>query len=559
MPEGLFTRAFRLDALELAKAPPGKEERYVRTRFGEGPLNLWGAGGREVQLRNKEKVVAPLRPQFGDSPTTASAVSFLNPRQAVLANLHGMWLYGTGPKNQGKLLRLFSGPNGAVLSVSPSPDEGRYLLASADDQVIRVWDPGHSRPLLSLFVAGNEWIVWTEEGYYAASPNAEAFMGWTVREGRDRMATFYPAERFRKQLYRPDVVRLVLEKGSVAEAVKAADAHLAKTKAEKRKGEVPRSPEKLLPPAVQLAVIGAPQGQKIKVRVNARQLCPEQPIKSLRLLDNGRSLPRRQARVEFPAGEEKAQHEVAWDVELPPGPHRLAVLAESKDDTPSVSNQVVVVTPLPKAMRPRIHHLGIGISAYDNKALKLNVAAKDAQDLAKALQEAVRAGKLYRECQSTLLLNEKASRGAVLAALDAVRKKAEPNDLFILSFAGHGHRDEDEGELYLLTREANLEKLKETALSGTVLRDKLADFPCPVLLLLDACHSGQFAALRPGTDEAARALASVDVRVAVMCAALGHEEALEKKGNGLFTAAVIKALQRDPNAFYDRATGEMNV
>jgi WD40 repeat protein len=558
MGEGLFTRAFRLDALAFAPAPRGKDERYVRARFGEGPLILWGAGGREVLLRRGEKEVARLQPRFGDSWTTAPAVSFLNAKQAVIANLSGMWLFGTGPKDRGKLLRQFSGPNGAVLSVAPSPDQGRYLLASAEDQVIRVWDPRRPRPLLSLFVAGGEWIAWTEEGYYAATPVAETFMGWTVNDGQDRLASFYPAERFRKQLYRPDVIRLVLEKGSVAAAVKAADLALRAKNLPVPRGA--RSPEQLLPPGVRLAITDRSQLEELRritVRVTARQRCPEQPIKSLRLLVDGRSLPDLQARIEFEDGKEKAEHVQPWAVELPPGKHRLSVLAFARDDTPSFSNELLVWTPLPKEERPRLHHLAVGVSKYDDKNLKLDYAAKDARDLAEAFTRAVEQGALYRGINSKRLLNEKASCQAVLAAIKAVRRQAQPNDLFVLSFAGHGHREE--GEFYLLTHEANFENAKEKALSGKALRKRLEDFPCPVLMLLDACHSGQFPARRPGTDEAARTLSAVDVRVAVMCAALGHEDALEDKGNGLFTSAVIRALKHDSAAFYDKLTGELNV
>jgi uncharacterized caspase-like protein len=131
----------------------------------------------------------------------------------------------------------------------------------------------------------------------------------------------------------------------------------------------------------------------------------------------------------------------------------------------------------------------------------------------------------------------------------------------VFSFAGHGVHEE--GEFYLLTHEANpanARALAQTAVAGAALRKALADFPCSVLLMLDTCHAGAFSAgLRPGTDEAAWALADLENRVAVMCAALAHEEALGKDGNGLFTAAVVKALHHDSQAPYDRETGELNV
>jgi len=251
-------------------------------------------------------------------------------------------------------------------------------------------------------------------------------------------------------------------------------------------------------------------------------------------------------------------------VELPPGRHRLTVLARTKDDMPTISSSVLVESPLRLADRPVVHHLAVGISKYDDDKLSLQFADKDASELALAVRTSCTGpANIYRDVKTTLLTNQDASRKAVLEALDATRRIATANDLLILSFAGHGVRED--GEFFLLTREAdarNAKALTQTAISGVALRKALEDYPCQVLLLLDACHSGAFAPLaryKPATDDAARALADVETRVAVMCAAAGHEEALEAKGNGHFTAAVIRALRHDPKAFFDAETGELNV
>ena len=86
----------------------------------------------------------------------------------------------------------------------------------------------------------------------------------------------------------------------------------------------------------------------------------------LALLVDGRPLPNRQAFVEWPAGKEQKAHQVSWTVELPPGKHQLSVLVRSKDDTPNVSNLIEIASPLPPGQRPRLHHLAIGINAYDH-------------------------------------------------------------------------------------------------------------------------------------------------------------------------------------------------
>src|SRR5262249_20397086 len=54
----------------------------------------------------------------------------------------------------------------------------------------RFSEPGfRTIPLLSLYSAGDDWIAWTPEGYYAASPGGEKLIGWQVNNGRDQMAS----------------------------------------------------------------------------------------------------------------------------------------------------------------------------------------------------------------------------------------------------------------------------------------------------------------------------------------------------------------------------------
>src|SRR5262245_48667541 len=58
-------------------------------------------------------------------------------------------------------------------------------------------------------------------------------------------------------------------------------------------------------------------------------------------------------------------------------------------------------------------------------------------------------------------------------------------------------------------------------------------------------------AFKPATDDATRALTDDEVGVAVFCAAMGHEKALERKGNGLFTRAVVAGLNNAQGVPYN--------
>ena len=49
------------------------------------------------------------------------------------------------------------------------------------------------------------WVVYTPDGYFDATPNAKEFIGWSVG-----MQT-YPAEKYWDQYYRPGLFAKVIE------------------------------------------------------------------------------------------------------------------------------------------------------------------------------------------------------------------------------------------------------------------------------------------------------------------------------------------------------------
>jgi len=81
-----------------------------------------------------------------------------------------------------------------------------------------------------------------------------------------------------------------------------------------------------------------------------------------------------------------------------------------------------------------------------------------------------------------------------------------------------------------------------------------------VLLILDACHSSAgIKSFRPAVDDLTRALTDDECGVAVLCAAMANEKALEKQGNGLFTRAIIQALNRSDGVPFNRHNRRLYV
>jgi WD40 repeat protein len=537
-----------LKRLQRLTAAPGPVLRTVTQRDGwtlrqgEGDLELSGGGRPPVTVQSVGRVVTSFTlPAAGD----VAWVAWTGPAGLHLADA------GTG-----KMVRLFQPPGLPMGSLASSPD-GKYLLVYSIRGVLHVYRPDQEKPLLTVFASGPDWVVWTEAGYYAATPGGERLVGWAVNNGPDKLATFYPAERFRKTLYRPDVVKLVLEKGSVKGALEAANAD------RKKEGETVAAGvadmEQLLPPRAALEILDNTALPKVKVKATAAAAAEGQPVKSLRLLVDGRPLPDGQAVLELKAAEGKA--EATWQVTLPPGEHELKALARSRD-TGGASAAVPVAVPAPApggAAQPTLYVIAVGIDKYPQQALQLKCAVADARGLAEAFgQHCAGKGNLFGAVRPTTLIDPQATRKGVLDALKKARQAVKPGDLLVFSFAGHGARQGQ--KFYLLTVDANPANLAGTALSGDDLRAALADMPCQVLLLLDACHSAAgVRAFTPATDEAARGLTDDETGVAVLCAAMGSEEAQEKDGHGLFSKAVIEALGRADRVPFNYRDGRQYV
>jgi WD40 repeat protein len=419
-----------------------------------------------------------------------------------------------------------------VRDVAPSPDN-RYVVASTGTHRLCIYrTDGSAYPVLNVARVRGDWVAWTASGHFVGSPGGERMFGWAVNSGHDAFATFYPAEKFSKQFRRPE------------ELVRAIDHGVAAAAPEKIEE---RSPDfaTILPPRAALTLVKQTE-TKVQVRGEATAESPKRPVKSMRLLLDGKAIPGAAGLYAVKPGQSAA---TTWDIELPPGPHELKLLAKD-DDGAAVSEPLRVVGPKSVASQPTLHRLCVGVGEYRNRAYNLDSAGKDAIDLYAALERhCVGPGNRFGKATGKLLTNKDATREAVLVAITSIRKAAKPGDLVVFQFAGHGVRQES--EYFLMTTEADPSTtLIGKAVSGQDLRDAFVSTECPILLLLDACHSAAGAqALLPVTNDLTRQLADESAGVTVMAAAMAHEKASGTERNGYFTAALLKGLAVEPDAF----------
>jgi WD40 repeat protein len=538
-------RAFRLADLDWAEL--NETAAYRRAQVVSGPLALETDGEYVVTVKRGAETVSTIKLK-GPEGGLLRSYTFVPGEQVAVGASYGFCLFDA---RTGKRLRKFHEHTGHVWGVAPSPD-GRYLLSASWDQILRICDPKREDPLLSLFFAGDEWVIWTPEGYYAASPGGEQLMGWHVNNGPAQMGSFYPAGQFRKSLYRPDVIRLVLQAGSTEAALKLAD---------QARGHVsqPTRVEEVMPPRVVITTPDQPQVQvhqsRLTVRAQAKPVGAD-PITAVRLLCDGRPYQGRGGAkgLQLEGAVAKIVPEASdFDIDLTPGMHKITVKAETAKSY-GISEPIEVSYAPEQQQLPALYVVSVGISAYKDEKLRLAYAAADARSLAEAFQKS--AGPLYRTVDVKILADGEATRSHVLKGLHWLMSQMTQHDVGVFAFSGHGDKD-SQGTFFLLPSDCQTDDLSATGVSMDELKRSFQAIPGRLLVLLDCCHAGAMGGDRPKgigglTDELVRDLVTDDYGVIMMCASMGREISWENDTwrHGAFTKAVVEGLQGA--ADYDR-------
>jgi hypothetical protein len=386
------------------------------------------------------------------------------------------------------------------------------------------------------------WVAWTPTGYYMASPGGEDLIGWHVNRGWDQAPDFFPAARFREKFNRPDIVRRVLDTLDEATAVREANA-AAHVKDDKPVAAV-------LPPVIKL-VNPAPgarfSGDSVEVVYELRSPSGA-PVDRVEVLLDGRPVQTR--------GLQEVQ-------DSPPGVQRLSVPVPSRDVELSLiahardlfSERASVrlfyagaAAPAAEevALKPKLYALVVGVSDYQNPELRLGLAAKDAQDFARALE--AQSGGLYAKIETKVLVDKAASRDGVLDGLEWLEKQVTSRDIGVIFLAGHGMLDEKQ-MFWFLPADADANTVRRRGVSQDELRRTLRALAGKALFFVDACHAA-------GAAEGTLTRGQVDINsvlsdfraaengVITFASSQGRELSQENSawGNGAFTKALIEGF-----------------
>ncbi len=410
--------------------------------------------------------------------------------------------------------------------------------------------PDCVEPLLTFFYARTgEWVIWTPQGYYDCSPGGHSLIGWRLNQSKQEESKFYPVDRFRKTLYRPDIIDAVLREGNVERAIKLANQASASPVSEMVDFRSAETLERNEPPEV---LIVQPkdelktEAEEIKLIVEAKSV-NDLPIRDITVLLNGRPTESAGKRTSPPSDRMTMRFEVP--VKLNAGENVLTAIASnvhanSKPAILKVHREVASSRP----NRPKLYILAIGISNYADGKLDLKYPHEDARSFVEMWQGQKA---FYESVETKLLINKDATSQKVREAMDWLLESVTQHDIAMIFFASHGVYDARRN-YYLATHDAQPDRLRSTAVPYTDITRLIGDMPCKVLMFADTCHSGGITGARAVTDDPWQDLVSEEVGAILFASCHPREVSVESDlwQHGAFTYALLSAMQ-DPESDVD--------
>ena len=296
------------------------------------------------------------------------------------------------------------------------------------------------------------------------------------------------------------------------------------------------------PPGVQ--ILSPASGVEVKsksVEVRVKVTDRGDGVSGVGLFHNGHKLPAKGTRT----GEE-----YVFTVQVVSGMNEIKATAfDGKGEIESRQERIRFRATEVAEEEPKLHLLAVGIEAYQGIA-PLKYSKDDAEAFSQRIQS-----KQFEPGKRIILTDANASREALFAAFDEIANEAKPEDAFIFYFAGHGVGGDK--SFYFLPQDADVTSdsaLQSSSISSRDLAERLTQVPATrQLVILDACHSGAFAAALRGEAGSPAGLQHVwsahylsRMAGTFMLAASASDESaaeVEELGHGVLTYVLLQSLE----------------
>src|SRR5262249_5686156 len=228
-----------------------------------------------------------------------------------------------------------------------------------------------------------EWVMWTPQGFYAASGPGAELIGWQINRGPQREADYVTAAQLRTHLNRPDIVARAIQLASAEAAAK--EAHGADFKLA----------DLISKPVPRLRIVSPSPAAKLRggqVQVTVELGATPDPVKIIRIQVNGRQIAEKQPE----AGAGFAPGKMAFDVPLAKGPDKITIAAINDTGETVATLNLTHEGEGDLDKRGTLYILAVGVDDYRNlghvcgddrkQSCDLHYAGADAKAFADAIE-----------------------------------------------------------------------------------------------------------------------------------------------------------------------------
>lgn len=245
-----------------------------------------------------------------------------------------------------------------------------------------------------------------------------------------------------------------------------------------------------------------------------------------------------------------------YSVRLVEGLNQFVAIAVNSQATESRPERLEVIYKPAKADYQPIgiqaHVMVVGIDTYKNSKYNLNYAVADANSFKESIKNGVTG--ITSKVNMYEVKNDQAVRANIIAKFTKIASTANPQDIFIFYYAGHGVVSQDDAkEFYLVPHDVTQlygddGALKQKGISAKELKQISSGIPAQKqLFILDACQSAgalTSVAFRGAAEEKAIAQLARSTGTHWLTASGSEQFATEfdELGHGVFTYALLEAL-----------------
>jgi WD40 repeat protein len=451
----------------------------------------------------------------------------------------------------GKLLNTLNGHSSEVRSAIFSPD-GKSILTTSVDNTMKIWDVQTGKVIFTrLELRNNDWLVYDEHYRYDGTEAARAYLYFVCGSEIIDLAQMKDA------LYVPGLVEKIMSGQEIND---------------------PRLSELDICDALPLVEEEKTAETPYSYKITQRRLA----IKHVELYINDKKIYTIPIDQLTKAGDAyflkfKTEEITRHFVKGAENKVNVIAIVYAANGSELKSRGAVVVSAKEErkpASPPKLFAVMVGVNKYKDQNLNLNYPVKDALDLGKALSASA-AKLLGKENVIMYTINSDVKAGvgystpeksSIKKAFEDIGKRAKPEDVVLVFFAGHGvMQGAEEKRFTFLTAEAS--GLNPAGINTKEIQDWLSyEGPHKMLanktiLIFDACNSGQatqeLIALARNDDDTRRIRQVEDLKdksgMFILAASAPNQAAYElpQYEQGLLTYSLLSVLKSNPDILDD--------